>query len=110
MKPAFDINGAEFVEFGVGLDERKNERFTFVPVDPTVQAVLKQMAIVTQSFSSGWIVRENQKAFEASARLGLRVAPDYPARRQATGKSPSSSATRSFPPPRARPESIVSSV
>ena len=66
MKPGFDINGAEFVEFGVGLDEGKNERFDLVPVDSTVQAVLKQMAIVTRDEMHE--VRPNATAYEPSEK------------------------------------------
>ena len=66
MKPAFDINGADFVEFGVGLKEEENERFTLVPVDVSVQAILKQMAIATRDEMNG--VRAEPNPYETSEK------------------------------------------
>jgi len=43
-----DADDAALVQIAQRLDEGKNERFTLVPVHSTVQALLKQMAIVTR--------------------------------------------------------------
>jgi len=66
MKPAFDINGADVVEFGVGLDEGENERFTLVPAGVEVQAILKQMAIATRDGMRA--VRPDGLAYEPSEK------------------------------------------
>jgi hypothetical protein len=66
MKPAFDINGADVVEFGVGLDEGENQRFTLVPAGAEVQAVLKQMAIATRDEMH--VVRDDAVAYEPSEK------------------------------------------
>jgi hypothetical protein len=66
MKLAFDFNGADVVEFGVGLDEEKNERFTLVPVGAEVQAILKQMSIATRDAMQD--VRPDAVAYEPSER------------------------------------------
>jgi len=66
MKLAFDINGADVVEFGVGLDEANNGRFTLVPAGVEVQAILKQMAISTRDEMQA--VRPNAVAYEPSEK------------------------------------------
>jgi len=66
MKVTFDINGADLVEFGVGMDEENGERFAMVPVHATVQAVLKQMAIATRDEMHA--VRANANAYEPSEK------------------------------------------
>lgn len=48
MKVSFDINGADIVEFGVGIEDGEAEQFALVPVQAAVKPVLKQMAIATR--------------------------------------------------------------
>lgn len=48
MPAQFDLKTVELVEFGVGLDESKGQRFVSVPIDADVQAALREMVITTR--------------------------------------------------------------
>ena len=48
MAAQFNVNAAEVVEFGVGIDERRNQRYVSVPIDAEIQAALREMVIATR--------------------------------------------------------------
>jgi hypothetical protein len=48
MPAQFNINAAELVEFGVGLDERRGQRYVSIPIDSDIQAALREMVIATR--------------------------------------------------------------
>jgi hypothetical protein len=66
MKVSFDINGADIVEFGVGVEAGEAEQFALVPVQAAVKPVLKQMAIATRDEMQE--TRPNAIAYEPSER------------------------------------------
>ena len=49
MKLEFDFENVSVVEFGVGLDDDKDQHFVTVPVDAGVQSALREMAQATWS-------------------------------------------------------------
>ena len=53
MPAQFDVNAAELVEFGVGLDERKTQRYVSVPTDVNVKAALREMVMATRTEMKG---------------------------------------------------------
>ncbi len=48
MPAQFDVNAAELVEFGVGIDERREQRYVSVPIDSGIQAALREMVLATR--------------------------------------------------------------
>jgi hypothetical protein len=48
MSAQFDVNSAELVEFGVGLDEPNGQRYVSVPIDAEIQAALREMVTTTR--------------------------------------------------------------
>jgi hypothetical protein len=44
----FDFKNVAVTEFGVGLEEGEEQQFVLVPVDPSVQTALREMAVATQ--------------------------------------------------------------
>jgi hypothetical protein len=48
MPAQFDVNAVDLVEFGVGLDERRGQRYVSVPIDTDIQAALREMVIATR--------------------------------------------------------------
>jgi hypothetical protein len=48
MPGQLNINATELVEFGVGLDEARGERYGSVPIDAEIQAALREMVITTR--------------------------------------------------------------
>jgi hypothetical protein len=49
MPAQFNVNAPEVVEFGVGIDEGRSERYVSVPIDAEVQAVLREMVLATRN-------------------------------------------------------------
>jgi hypothetical protein len=48
MPAQFDVNAVDLVEFGVGLDERRGQRYVSVPIDTDIQAALREMVLATR--------------------------------------------------------------
>ena len=48
MPAQFNVSAVELVEFGVGLDEDRDQRYVSVPIDPNIQAALREMVITTR--------------------------------------------------------------
>jgi hypothetical protein len=48
MPAQFDVNAAELVEFGVGIDERRGQLYVSVPIDSDIQAALREMVVATR--------------------------------------------------------------
>jgi Domain of unknown function (DUF4868) len=48
MPAQFNVNAAEIVEFGVGTDEGRSQRYVSVPIDAEVQAALREMVLATR--------------------------------------------------------------
>ncbi len=53
MTVSIDFRNLTLTEFGVGRDDKKEQPFGLVPVDPGVQTVLQEMAIATRHEMSG---------------------------------------------------------
>src|ERR1700675_1783343 len=49
MTVAFDFKTVAATEFGVGLEEGEEQHFVLLPVDPSVQNALREMALSTQN-------------------------------------------------------------
>jgi len=49
MPAQFNVNAAGVVEFGVGMDEGRSQRYVSVPIDAEVQAALREMVLATRN-------------------------------------------------------------
>lgn len=48
MPAEFNVGSVELVEFGVGLDEGRDQRYVSIPIDGDIQAALREMVITTR--------------------------------------------------------------
>jgi hypothetical protein len=48
MPAPFDPNTATVIEFGVGIEETRGQRFVLVPIDKSIQDALREMVITTR--------------------------------------------------------------
>lgn len=48
MPAQFNVSTVELVEFGVGLDDGRDQRYVSVPIDADIQAALREMVIATR--------------------------------------------------------------
>ena len=48
MSAQFNVSAVELVEFGVGLDDGRDQRYVSVPIDADIQAALREMVITTR--------------------------------------------------------------
>jgi hypothetical protein len=48
MPAQFNVSAVELVEFGVGLDDGRDQRYVSVPIDVDIQAALREMVITTR--------------------------------------------------------------
>jgi hypothetical protein len=49
MAAHFDVRTAQVIEFGVGLEDRRGERYVLVPIDEKIQGALREMVEKTRS-------------------------------------------------------------
>jgi len=70
MPAEFDLKTATVIEFGVGIDEPRGQRFVLVPIDANVQDAVREMVITTREEMKE--AEEGPTTYDPSQKYGAR--------------------------------------